>query len=143
MNIALIKSGKVDNIIVSDLPFAQALQGYDTAVDVTGAGVGLGWSWDGKKFSAPASQTDPTPGPEIRLSYLEFFLGRFTETELEALQGATEPIIADNRRLRLAMKFMEKAEYISLQDPRTEQFLNELTAAGLLAAGRTAQILTA
>lgn len=143
MDIALIKGGKVENIISGSMDFAGQLQGYDYVIEVTGQGVGIGWNHDGEKFIAPQSQGEVTPAQETRLSYLEFFLGRFTETELWAIEMATEIIGEENRRLRLAMGLMKKAEYISLQDPRTEQFLNELTSAGVLAPGRVAEILTA
>jgi len=75
------------------------------------------------------------------LTYLEFFLGRFTEDELEAIEEACEPIIPENRRLRMAMKFMEKASYIDPSDPRTGQFVQGLVDAGLVTQERATSIL--
>jgi hypothetical protein len=76
-----------------------------------------------------------------RLTYLEFFLGRFTENELEAIEEACEPIIPENRRLRMAMKYMEMATYIDPEEPRTAQFLGGLVEAGLITSQRANEII--
>lgn len=52
VKIALIRSGIVDNVIVSDLAFAQTL-GYDAAVDVSNQRVAPGYLWNGSVFSPP------------------------------------------------------------------------------------------
>ena len=61
-NIALIKSGVVQNVIVSTLAFAQALPGYDSVVDATGMPTGPGYSWNGTVFTAPIPTKAPVLG---------------------------------------------------------------------------------
>lgn len=45
MNIALIKNGKVENIIVADIAFAEKL-GYEKVIDVTTKKVSIGWVYN-------------------------------------------------------------------------------------------------
>ena len=49
--IAIIKEGKIDNIIVASDEFAATLQ--DETVNVTGKGVAIGYSYANGVFSAP------------------------------------------------------------------------------------------
>ena len=62
-NMALIKGGVAQNVIVSTLAFAQALPGYDSVVDATGMICGPGYTWNGSVFTAPAQALAPVLGP--------------------------------------------------------------------------------
>ncbi|HCM9603167.1 TPA: tail fiber assembly protein [Enterobacter kobei] len=53
---ALIKDGQVVNAVVWDGE-GDIFEGYET-VKIDGLGVGIGWTYDGKKFTAP-----PVPEP--------------------------------------------------------------------------------
>lgn len=53
---AIIQNGTVANVVQAAPAFA-ASQGW---VAVT-SGVGIGWTYDGSTFSAPAAQPDPVP----------------------------------------------------------------------------------
>ncbi|MCM7147897.1 tail fiber assembly protein [Enterobacter kobei] len=53
---ALIKDGQVVNTVVWDGE-GDIFEGYET-VKIDGLGVGIGWTYDGKKFTAP-----PVPEP--------------------------------------------------------------------------------
>ena len=55
--IALIKNGVVANVIVATIEDAGLLTGYDDAVDVSGAEVGIGWLYDGQAFTPPPVDT--------------------------------------------------------------------------------------
>lgn len=55
--VALIRDGRVVNVIEADTEFASAL-GYDDAIETESAGPG--WTWDGETLSAPVVVT-PAP----------------------------------------------------------------------------------
>lgn len=60
--IALIKNNVVVNVILSDLATAQALPGYDVAVDISERpDVGIGWGYMTDDFLAPPATTPPVP----------------------------------------------------------------------------------
>lgn len=52
--VALIRDGRVVNVIEADTEFAAGL-GYDAAIETDSAGPG--WTWDGDAFAAPAVET--------------------------------------------------------------------------------------
>lgn len=61
MNYALIKNAIVENAIVADAAFAEFIAPDWDAVVLLPKGAGIGWGWDGKKFTAPAAPTTPAP----------------------------------------------------------------------------------
>ena len=134
MNIALIKNGKVENIIVADLEFAMFL-GYDQAIDVTDQRANIGDSFDGQNFTAP--QTEPaSDAQKANLSKLEF-INRFTDTELVGIYQAAEVSIP----VRIWLDKFKLAEFIDASDPQTVRGVNNLELAGMIAEGRAAKIL--
>lgn len=55
---ALIKNGIVENTIVAEASFIALIEGqYDSCVRIDELDVkpGIGWSYDGERFSAPGS----------------------------------------------------------------------------------------
>ncbi|MCK7100741.1 tail fiber assembly protein [Enterobacter kobei] len=56
---ALIKDGIVVNTVVWD-GVGNIFEGYET-VNIDGLGVGIGWTYDGKKFDAPVEPPLPEP----------------------------------------------------------------------------------
>ena len=61
-NIAIIKEGKVDNIIVASDEFAATLQ--EETVNVTGKGVAIGHSYANGVFSAPVKTLEEKTAEE-------------------------------------------------------------------------------
>ena len=57
MNYALVKDGVVENIVLWDGE-GDLFEGY-VAVNIDGLGVGVGWTYDGKKFTAPVEPPQP------------------------------------------------------------------------------------
>jgi len=90
-----------------------------------------GWLYDGSTFAPPA----PVVLPKI-ISKVQY-LKRFTQAERVAVREAAKvsPIVDDYIRL------MDAASDIDLADPDTVDGVNALEAAGLLAAGRSAEVL--
>lgn len=79
--------------------------------------------------------TLPESGP-LPLTRLEF-LDRFTDEELLAVRAAAQHDAA----VELWLWRFDHAENVSLADPRTVKGVEGLEQAGLLAAGRAAEIL--
>lgn len=84
------------------------------------------------------SVTDADRATPQRLSRLEF-LRRFTEAEMEAIVTAAEQSPA----LKTALLKWQTAEGIVVTDPETVAGVNAMEIAGLLAAGRAGEILSA
>ena len=84
---------------------------------------------DIRASAAPAQQT--------RFSSLEF-LERFTETEQLAVVSAT----LGSAQVKLWYDKLLAAEYVDLNDPRTEGGIDALIAAGLITADRKAALMT-
>ena len=67
MEYALIKAGKVENVSVADAEFVEAIRAewdHIEPLDNTaeqGAGMGIGWMWDGTFFVAPPMPEPPEP----------------------------------------------------------------------------------
>ena len=60
--IAIIKEGKVDNIIVASDEFAATLQ--EETVNITGKEVGIGYTYDNGVFSAPVKTLEEKTAEE-------------------------------------------------------------------------------
>ncbi|MGB3068437.1 MAG: hypothetical protein WBC18_07815 [Ottowia sp.] len=89
------------------------------------------------------------PEADSRLSRLAF-RNRFTTAEKVALEIASldDPAATEEHRqeaaaLRVYLKDVDSALYVDLADPATIAGVHSLEAAGLLAAGRAEEILTA
>lgn len=136
MHIALIKDGVVENIIVSDLEFAQTL-GYDAAVDAPDDAF-LGQQYvDGQFVPAPVAEPEPVAPITTPIMTKLTFLRRFTQAERIAIRAAktTDPVIED------ADALMQLAEEIDVTDMDTVQYVGYLAQKGFLDAPRPAVIL--
>lgn len=102
--------------------------------DADAAKVGPGW------VTAADGSFSPPPTPLVlkpsTMSPLEF-QARFKPEEMAAIAKAAMSIPA----LFLFMLQMASAQVIDLHDPRTEAGIQALVGAGLLTAGRAAEIL--
>jgi len=80
--------------------------------------------------------TDADRASPARITRLQF-LKRFTDAEMQAIVAAAET----NAMLKAALLKWQTAEGIVLTDPATKAGVQALEIAGLIAAGRAAQIL--
>lgn len=78
----------------------------------------------------------PEPVAKPTLTQLEFF-NRFTQPELVGIYTAAKSSVP----LEIMLDQFKMATYIDTADPQTVGGINALEAAGLIAAGRAAQIL--
>lgn len=125
----LTPEGAVENVIVADLAFVQAVYPGRWRVQV-----------------APAQ----SGGPEAknnRLSPLAF-LRRFTDEERTRfdLSSIDDPSASEEERKRAAMLRMfegdyKLASYVRLDDPRTVAGVKGLEALGIIAKGRAKEVL--
>jgi len=79
-NIAVIKDGVVENVIVAD-----AAKGLSQVEIPHGQGIGIGWGWNGVSFTPTA--TPPTKVPEIPVSQV---VDAFTQAEQLAIFASTD-----------------------------------------------------
>ena len=93
---------------------------------------GPGWLYDGVAFSAPLEQT-PVALPWTKKE----FLLKFTPSEYAAIIAATKV----NPLLDYYWQLFMVAENVLKTDPATIAGINALEGAGMLAAGRAAEIL--
>ena len=149
MNIALIRHGVVETVIVGTLEFAQTL-GYDDCVETNEAGIG--WTWDGETFTAP-QQPEPEPEPVkprhiTRLAFLQ----RITMNEHVAIELAsmhdggkeiTDPYNIRAATLRKMLQLVNAATWIDLDRPDTRGLVMQLEGMGMLQPGRALEILDA
>ena len=147
MSFALIKDGIVLNVIEASPEFAATLDGYDAVIEADD--VGIGWTWDGASF---APQPVPRQMPEIEPRYVTrlAFRNRFTAAEKVALEMASldDPAAPMTQRqqaamLRVNLEDVKTATFIDLDRQDTRTGVQAMEAAGLLAAGRAAEILDA
>ena len=144
MQYALIEDGQVANVIEAEEPFIATLPG--TWVPAQDAGIG--WHYDGEKFTPPAAPGG-VPVTETRVSRLAF-RKRFTQQEKVALElaaldnpSAAMPQRAQAAAMRAYLKDVDAAQFIDLADAHVKEGVQTLEAAGLLAAGRAAEIINA
>lgn len=140
--LALIANGIVDNVILGHP------ENYWDAIDITDMDPrpGVGWAYDGDQFTAPVVLPESPPSRVTRLA----FRNRFSTSELVALEiasiddpGAAAPQRQLAATLRVMQANLQAATFIDLQRPDTRAGVEQLEAAGLLAAGRAAAILDA
>lgn len=144
MQYALIENSVVANIAVADEETAAALPGQW----VPGTGACIGWHYDGEQFTPPVVEAPP-PIEARRITRLAF-RKRFTQAEKVSLEiaalddpSATPAQRAQAAALRAYLKDVDAAQFIDLADAHVKEGVQTLEAAGLLAAGRAAEIITA
>ncbi|CAN7312136.1 hypothetical protein [Acidovorax delafieldii] len=87
-------------------------------------------------------QEDPAPPPDLRITRLAF-LDRFTDAEAVAIDLASIGATVQAAGLRRYLHKVNSAQHIDLARADLQTGVQALEAAGLLAAGRAQQILTA
>lgn len=145
MNVALIRNNVVENVIVADLAFAQAL-GYDHAVETEEAGIG--WLYaDGVLSPPPIEPPEPEPPRPRHITRLAF-LQRITMAEHVAIELASihDPASDQQTQVRAAtlrkmLQLVNAATWIDLDRPDTRGMVQQIEAMGMLAPGRALEIL--
>ena len=143
MQYALIESGRVANISVGDEASMGDLPGHWVPAE----GVSIGWAYSNGEFTPPAS--DEPVEADRRITRLAF-RKRFTQGEKVALElaalddpSATPAQRAQAAALRAYLKDVDAATFIDPADAHVSEGVHTLEAAGLLAAGRAAEIINA
>ncbi len=122
-NYALIKGGCVEQVIVADADFANAVRAQWDHVAPAPEGVGIGWSWDGQAFAAPpAPDPGPQPTPMRHISVGAFF-DRFGTMKWAILRDPDE-------NCKAVVMDASVRKYIDLDNPDLSAVLAFLQAAG-------------
>ena len=130
MRYALIKNGKVVNIIEADASFVGGLTGFDAVVASDAAGVGWGYA-DGMLIAPPVSE----PEPVVQLTQLAY-LRRFTAPERITITASADPLVQD------FLTLLKMAQDVRLDDADAIMGTQYLEQSGLIGTGRAAEILT-
>jgi len=127
MKYAIIENGIVANVALAEEPLATNWVECQDA--------GPGWAYANGVFTPPVAQL-PEPARRI-LTKIEF-LRLLTQDERIAFRQAAKvsPVMED------FMHLLDSATEVSKDDPDVIKGLNDGEAAGLLAAGRAAEILS-
>jgi hypothetical protein len=130
---ALVRGGKVDTVVEQVTTPTVDLGGQ--WIDITGQHVGPGYTYNGSTFAAPAVVVSLTP---------KAFWQRFTAAEREALQDklatGTQPV---KNKLNAFRDYVATGGNVELSDDYIIASVTAMESAGVLAAGRAAQILGA
>lgn len=126
MEYALIKAGRVENVIVAGVEFVEHIAGewdhiepLDTAAE-QGLGVGIGWGWDGG-FTPP--EAAPSQPPEPRRITLGALQKRIGPMRVFAIDTSTHPVCVALR------SYLSRLTFIDLDDPDLPPMLGMLVAA--------------
>ncbi|WP_047217190.1 hypothetical protein [Delftia lacustris] len=120
---ALIKDGRVAQVIVADAGFVAGIQDMWDHIEPASAGAGVGWAWDGQAFAAPpAPEPGPQPAPVRHISVGAFF-DRFGPLKLAILRD-------QNYDCKAVVMDASVRNYIDLDNPDLPAGLAILQAAG-------------
>lgn len=140
---ALIKNGIVENVIIADAEFVATIADQWDHIELLDTPEeqkvsGTGWSYDAVNgaFSAPPAESVTAPAPRTKLTKLEY-MDRFTDAELAGIYAAAKQSV----QVEIWLERFKLATEVDLSDPRTISGIQALEAAGLIAAGRSIEIL--
>lgn len=138
MDYALIKNGVVEGVIVADADFVAGIASEWDHIAPASSGVGPSWKFENGEFLPPV-QTDAPQKPTPTVWTVLTFRSRFTEGEKRAIYAARSNSI----EIQIWLDDLAAAEDVRSDDPRMIAGLQGLEAAGLLPAGRAAEIMGA
>lgn len=155
MEYALIKSGRVESVIVAEADFVALIatewdhiEPLETAQEKSLL-VGIGWGWDGAQFTPPSAQ-EPQPVDGQRSVSVLAFRRRFTLAERAAIEWAAvdradqpDALRQQAAMLRATLADQAAAKFIDLEDATTVAGVQGMEAMDLIAPGRAAEILSA
>ena len=129
MEYALIKAGKVENVIVADEDFISLISSewdhierIDTPEEQA-LGVGIGWGWDGTAFVAPEAPPTPEPAPTPKHISVGAFFDRFGAHKYPILSST-------DLGVKALIQDCSVRKYIDLDNPDLPAGLQMLIAAG-------------
>ena len=128
MRFVILENNIVVNIALADGPLGENWIQNDTA--------GIGWSYDGKTFTAPVIPEAPKVPVVRTLSKLEY-MNRFHEEELVAIYTAAKSVIL----VEIWLEKFKLASNVDLDDPATIAGLQIMEKVGLIGEGRAAEII--
>lgn len=100
-------------------------------------GAAPGWRWDGAQW------LEPLPDAQVLRITPRDFLRRFTATERETLEDlATNGGPAARKKLAAFKFYLSTGGYVELDDDYIVTAVAAMEAAGVIAAGRAAEILS-
>lgn len=103
---------------------------------VAAGSAGPGWTWDGNAWAAPAPEAVRSLSPRD-------FLRRFSPAERETLEDLAATGTAAVKKKLAAFKFyVQTGGYVELDDDYIVAAVTAMEAAGVIAAGRAAEILS-
>lgn len=128
MEFALVKTNLVENVIVADQEFADSIKAdWDAVVAIpegNPSGVGIGWTYKSKKFTAPVVESLPEVVLPVntKISVGAFF-DRFGDQKY--------PILAsDSLLVQALIKDCSVRKFIDLADPQLKTGLGLIVSAG-------------
>ncbi len=96
-----------------------------------------GWLWNGEFFTPPANETHEGDRRITRYA----FVSRFTDIEAVGIDLASQGATVDAAMLRRLQQKIDAIDTIDLNNSVTRDGVGMLETAGLLVAGRAAEIL--
>lgn len=103
---------------------------------VAAGSAGPGWTWDGNAWAAPAPEA-------VRSLSLRDFLRRFTPAERDTLEDlAANGGPAVRKKLAAFKTYLSTGGYVELDDDYIVAAVTAMENAGVVAAGRAAEILS-
>lgn len=130
---ALVRNGRVDTVTEMETQPQVNLGGQ--WVDITGQHVGPGYTYAGGVFSPPVA-------PNIRSLPPREFWRRFTAAEREALEDLAMTGTASVKKKLAAFKtYVQTGGNVELDDDYIIASVAAMETAGVIAAGRAAEIL--
>lgn len=129
---ALVRNGRVDTI--TEMASEPTVDLGGAWIDVTGLHVGPGYTYDGVAFAAQVSYVSSLPPRD--------FWRRFTAAEREALQNKLATgTQAVKDKLAAFRTYVMTGGYVELDDDYIIAAVTQMEMAGVIGAGRAAQIL--
>jgi hypothetical protein len=143
MRYAIIKDGVVINTVNADDGIAEAIAAQSEGIAVQSEEAGVGHTYADGVFTAPyVAPPVVLPPAKRKLSKLAF-INLFTDAEYETILAAAKQSVqveAWVEKFRMTSVDPDGGS-IDMEDPRTIGGIQTLEAAGILGAGRAAQIL--
>ncbi len=116
----------------------------DRSTEVAPDGLTADWNWNGVSWVfAPNVLTEPIVSQPVEIKPARTltklrYMSRFTDEELAGIYTAAKSVV----QVEVWLEKFKVAEDVDLDDPATVAGVQALEAAGLLAEGRSTQILT-
>lgn len=138
---AVISNGVCVTVIVADADFAAAHFPGAIDIDTVSPRPGIGWSYDGTTWTAPAPPAPPAPSTVFER---QAFMDLFTPLEIQACVNYATSLTAtapQKQGIAAVLFQFQSADTVDVTNPKVIAGVELLEAAGLLNTGRAAEIL--